>query len=266
MTLYKIIFSLSIFTFFLSSIGQSYYSLDSRIYKLSADTTIKAGIDPDKKIEIINVSFPNLRGSSIYDFVLTVENDTAKGIFEMMDDAVVQLTDIDNTDGFIEIVITALGPSDMNDHKIFGYRGNKIVKLGDFSQYFGFSSNGDGILKAEEWMGFWTKTELFKLDNEYNKLLLIPQETYSLEIDAVVTTPFNILRERINGSNIVKTLQHGTKIKLIEADTSPICLTDRGYVDDFNCDWYLIKTEDGKTGWARLETFRDLVDGLIWAG
>lgn len=154
----------------------------------------------------------------------------------------------------------------MNDHKIFRYRDNKIVKLGDFSQYFGLGTNGDGILKADEWMGFWTKTELFKLDNEYNKLLLIPQVTYSLDVDAIVIKPFVILSERINGADILKTLRPGTKIKLIEADTSPKCLDVKGYVDDFNCDWYLIKTEDGTTGWARLETFRDLVDGLIWAG
>jgi len=154
----------------------------------------------------------------------------------------------------------------MNDHKIFRYRNNKIIKIGDLIQYFGFNTTGDGMLKADEWMGFWTKTELFKLDNEYNKLLLVPQDTYSMDIDAVVTKPFDIISERINESVIIKTLQPGTEIKLVEADTSPTCFTNKGYVDDFNCDWYLIKTEDGTTGWARLETFRDLVDGLIWAG
>jgi hypothetical protein len=224
------------------------------------------GINPDKKMEIITVTFPGLKGGSIYDFILTIDKDTAKGVFELMDDAMVQLFDIDETDGFIEIVITALGPSDMNDHKIFRYRDNKIVKVGDLSQYCGFNSIGNGILKADEWMGFWTKTKLFKLDNEYNTLLLIPQDTYSLDIDVVVTKPFDILSERIDGSDTITTLQPGTKIKLIEADTSPKCLSDKGYVDDFNCDWYLIKTEDGTTGWARLETFSDLVDGLIWAG
>ena len=217
-------------------------------------------------MEIITVTFPGLKGGSIYDFILTIDKDTTKGVFVLMDDAMVQLIDIDETDGFVEIVITALGPSDMNDHKIFRYVGGKIVKVRYLSQYFGFNSNGNGILKADEWMGFWTKTELFKLDNEYNKLLLIPQDTYSLDIDAIVTKPFNILGERIDGSDILTTLQPGTKIKLIEADTSPKCTNEKGYVDDFNCDWYLIKTEDGTTGWARLETFRDLVDGLVWAG
>ena len=77
---------------------------------------------------------------------------------------------------------------------------------------------------------------------------------------------FEILSERIDGAGVVANLVPGTKIKLIGADTSPSFYNNMGYLDNYNRDWYLIRTNDGKEGWARLETFRDLVDGLIWAG
>jgi len=76
----KILFLVTMCLFFLSSTDHNAYSIDSKIFQLSADTTIKAGINPDKKMEIISVTFPGLKGGSIYDFILIVDNDTVKGV------------------------------------------------------------------------------------------------------------------------------------------------------------------------------------------
>ncbi|MFC2092300.1 hypothetical protein ACFLSV_00230 [Bacteroidota bacterium] len=230
------------------------------------DTSIYADINPDRKMEVISVYFPRLKDGEIYDYVLTIDNDTAKGVFDIMDNAMVYLIDIDQSDGYQEVVLMAIGPSDMTDYKIFRYSGGKIIKIGDVNGFFGINTEGDGILKANEWMGFWLREQLYKLDNELMVLLLIPKDICSLDVDATVTQSFKILSERIDGAGVVKNLKPGTKIKLIEADTSPRCYNNMGYLDDYNCDWYLIRTDDGTEGWARLETFRDLVDGLIWAG
>ena len=262
----KFFFVSFVLFFFVVSISCFSFSTNLTIPITHGDTSIYADINPDRKTEIISVSFPRLNDGGIYDYVLTIDNDTARGVFEIMDDAMVFLIDIDQSDGYREVVLMALGPSDMTDYKIFRYSEEKIVKIGDIFGFFGITTNGDGILKADEWMGFWMREQLYKLDNELMALLSIPQDIYSLDVDVTVTKSFEILSERIDGAWIVKNLESGTKIKLIGADTSPSYYNNMGYLDDYNCDWYLIRANDGTEGWARLETFRELVDGLIWAG
>lgn len=242
------------------------FSTNLNIPMIQGDTTIYTDINPDRKMEIIFVSFPRLKNGGIYDYVLTIDNDTAKGVFDIMDNAMVHLIDIDKSDGYKEVVLMAIGPSDMTDYKIFRYSGGKIVKIGDLSGFFGIETDGYGTLKAIVWMGFWMKEQLYKLDNELMALLPIPKDVYSLDVDITVTKTFVILSERIDEAMVVKSLKSGTKIKLIGADTSPRCYNDMGYQDDFDSDWYLIRANDGTEGWARLKNFRDLVDGLIWAG
>lgn len=233
---------------------------------IKGDTSIYADINPDRKVESISVSFPRLNNGGIYDYILTIDNDTTGGVFEMMDGALVSLIDIDKSDGYQEVVIMAIGPSDMTDYKIFRYSGGRIIKIGNVNGFFGINTDGDGILRANEWMGFWMREQLYKLDNGLAALLPIPQDIYSLDVDATVTKTFEILSERIDGSDVVGNLGPGTKIKLIKADTSPSFYNNMGYLDNYNRDWYLIRTKDGTEGWARLESFRDFVDGLIWAG
>ncbi|MBC8485181.1 MAG: hypothetical protein ISS16_05225 [Ignavibacteria bacterium] len=244
------------------------FSTNLNIPITRGDTSIYADINPDRKMEIITVSFPRLKDGGIYDYVLIIDNDTTMGVFEIMDDAFAYLIDIDQSDGYREVVLMALGPSDMTDYKIFRYSEEKIIKIGDVYGFFGINTDGDGILKANEWMGFWTREQLYKLDNELMVLLPIPKDVYSLDVDVTVTKSFEILSERIDGAEVLEDLLPGTEIKLIGADTSPSFFynNNRGYIDDYNRDWYLIRTYDGTEGWARLETFRDLVDGLIWAG
>lgn len=233
---------------------------------IKSDTSIYADINPDRKMETISVSFPRLNNGGIYDYILTIDNDTTKGVFEMMDEALVSLIDIEQSGGYREVVIMAFGPSDMTDYKLFRYSRAEIVKVGDINGFYGINTDGDGILRANEWMGFWMREQLYKLDNELVALLPIPQDIYSLDVDATVTKSFDILSERIDGANVVESLTSGTKIKLIGADTSPSFYNNMGYLDNYNYDWYLIRTNNGTEGWARLESFRDLVDGLIWAG
>ena len=262
----KIVFASLLLFFFAVSTSCFSFSGNLNIPMIRGDTTIYTDINPDRKMEIISVSFPRLKNGGIYDYVLTIDNDTTKGVFDIMDNAMVHLIDIDQSDGYREVVLMAIGPSDMTDYKIFRYRGEKIVKIGDLSGFFGIDTDGYGTLKAIVWMGFWMKEQLYKLDNELMALLPIPKDIYSLDVDVTVTKTFEILSERIDGAMVVKSLKSGTKIKLIGADTSPRCYNDMGYQDDFDSDWYLIRANDGTEGWARLKTFRDLVDGLIWAG
>jgi hypothetical protein len=262
----KAVFVSLVLIFFAVSTYCFTFSANLNIPMTQGDTSIYTDINPDRKIETISVFFPSLKDGGIYDYILTIDNDTSRGVFEMMDDALVLLIDIDQSDGYREVVLMALGPSDMTDYKIFRYQGGKIIKLGDVLGFFGITANGNGILKANEWMGFWMREQLFKLDNGLMALLPIPQDIYSLDVDATVTKSFEILSERIDGAEVVGNLEPGTEIKLIGADTSPSCYNNVGYLDTYNCDWYLIRANDGTEGWARLETFRDFVDGLIWAG
>ena len=77
---------------------------------------------------------------------------------------------------------------------------------------------------------------------------------------------FKLLKERDDNSPVAVYLKPKTKLMIVKADLSPTCKYEDGTDDNFSCDWYLFKTEDGKQGWCRLKDFQENVDGLIWAG
>jgi hypothetical protein len=116
-------------------------------------------------------------------------------------------------------------------------------------------------------MGFYSIEFKHKFDTENKTLSYIKEDIYDIDVPAEVTIPFKILKFRYDESTVIQTLKPKTKITLVKVDITPKCSDE--YIDykyDDNCDWFLIKTEDGIQGWCRLKDFRDNVDGLIWAG
>jgi hypothetical protein len=82
-----------------------------------SSTTIHAGLNPDRKLEIITVVFPKLRNGIIDYYTLTVYSDTAGDIFETIGDAMVQLKDIGPVDGFQEILVPSFNCGDGRKQK-----------------------------------------------------------------------------------------------------------------------------------------------------
>ena len=227
------------------------------------DTVINADINPNRKVERIELTFPQ---EGAYSYILKIDNEEYKGVLNNNEYAYVELIDIDKSDGYTEIAIIDVGPSDGHDSYLFRFDG-EIIPLGTISGMSAPEVVEDGIVQGYWWMGFWGFNKQYKLDNDLNRILEITQETYPVgDVEAEVTGSFSLLKDRVEGTDVVAALKPGTKIKIVEADIKPVCVNSAGYMDDDECDWFRIVADDGTTGWVQLKDFRDKVEGLIWAG
>lgn len=242
---------LGIFTFFISSIGLSQHR----------DTVINADVNPGRKMERIEVNFEQDGG---YGYVLKIDNKEYKGELINGDYAYAELIDMDDSDGYTEIAIIDIGPSDGHDTYMFRFNG-EIIPLGRISGMSPPDPVGNGIVESFWWMGFWGFNKQYKLED--GNIIEIVMETYPVkDVEAVATQPFDLRESRNENSKVIGTVNAGANMKFLEADITPVCINSSGYEDDDECDWFRVVTDDGTTGWVQLKDFRDKVDGLIWAG
>lgn len=233
----------------------------SKGYSQLKDTVINADINPDRKMEKIEVSF-GVDGNYIY--TLKVDNKEYKGELINGEYAYAELIDINKNDGYMEIAIVDVGPSDGHDTYLFHFNGN-IVPLGRISGMSSPEAMGDGTAQAYWWMGFWGFNKQYKLEN--GTIIEITKETYPVkDVEAVAIQPFELRESRDENSKVIGTVKAGANVKFLEADITPVCINSYGYEDDDECDWFKVITDDGTIGWVQLKDFRDKVEGLIWAG
>lgn len=227
------------------------------------DTTINADININRKVERIEVVFDKDGG---YGYTLKIDNKEYRGELTNGEYAYAELIDINQNDGFTEIAIIEVGPSDGHDTYIFRFDGN-IIPLGTISGMSAPEVVGDGTAQAFWWMGFWGFNKKYKIDDDANTIAEIMQETYPVkDVEAVVIQSFELRQDRNESSKIIATVKPGANVKFIEADITPVCINSAGYEDDDECDWFLVETSEGAKGWVQLKNFRDKVEGLIWAG
>lgn len=219
----------------------------------------KVDLNGDGKTEEISISGVTESG----DFVLSVGRVSIKGTLTAGEADGFTIVDIDTTDEYKEIAVHTPGPSDDDEYLIYWYDGKLIKEVGRLSRWPKFF--GDGIVHVGDWMGFWSKREKYVLDKKTRILQLVPQELYYVGIEAKVRGSFPIYKTR-GDSTIVANLKPPSKVLILLCDPSP---TSKGetddYFDDYFCDWYLIKSETGIVGWARLKTFYRRLEGLVWA-
>lgn len=250
----KKIITISLFSFLLSA---------SAGFSQLRDTVINADINPNRKMEHIEVTFST---DGTYGYTLKVDNKEYKGELANGEYAYAELIDINQNDGYTEIAIVDVGPSDGHDTYLFRFTG-EIIPLGRISGMSAPEPAGDGTARAFWWMGFWGFNKHYKIDDATNTLVEITQETYPVkDVEAVALQTFELLAERDENSKVVATVNPGVNVKFIEADITPVCINSAGYEDDDECDWFLVETSDGAKGWVQLKNFRDKVEGLIWAG
>lgn len=232
-------------------------------YSQLRDTVINADINIDRKMEQVEVKFD---GNGSYTYVLKVDNKEYRGELTNGEYAYTELIDINQNDGFTEIAIVEVGPSDGHDTYIFRFDGN-IIPLGTISGMSAPEVVGDGTAQAYWWMGFWGFNKKYRINDESNTIVEITQETYPVkDVEAVVMQSFELRAERDENSKVIATVSPGVNVKFIEADITPVCINSAGYEDDDECDWFLVETSGGAKGWVQLKNFRDKVEGLIWAG
>ena len=232
-------------------------------YSQLRDTIINADININRKVEHIEVIFDKDGG---YGYTLKIDNKEYKGELTNGEYAYAELIDINQNDGFTEVAIVEVGPSDGHDTYIFRFDGN-IISLGTISGMSAPEVVGDGTAQAFWWMGFWGFNKKYRINDESNTIVEITQETYPVkDVEAVALQPFELRAERDENSKVIATVNPGANVKFIEADITPVCINSSGYEDDDQCDWFLVETNDGAKGWVQLKNFRDKVEGLIWAG
>ena len=226
------------------------------------DTTVVMDINFDRTEE--NIKFTSNENGQ---FTLRINEKLINGQFVEGYDAFIEIIDMDRNDNLREILVMGCGSSDYLECFFFQFVNREIIQCGYLPGNFGVKAKGNKILKENIWMGFYSIEFAYKFDTKNKSLTYIKEDLYDIDVKAEVAVPFKILKSRYDNSGVVQTLKPKTKIKLVKVDINPKCSEEiMDYKFDDNCDWFLIKTEDGIRGWCRLKDFRDNVDGLIWAG
>ncbi len=238
------------------------FALTISSYSQSRDTTFKYDLNFDRDEETIKCTY----NENTQDFTIQIGNAKLSGTFLYSYDIGIDIIDINKNDNLREVVLKGYGNSDQSEMYFYQYIEGKIVPCGYLPSNFGIETTGNGKITEYAWMGFWTAKLNYDFDTKNKTITKIDDEFYEVKLDCEVKNSFKLLTGRDDNSDVAVNLNPKTKLTIVKADIRPVCEPVNGYSDDIMCDWFLIKTSDGKQGWCRLKDFYENVDGLIWAG
>ncbi len=201
------------------------------------------------------------------DFMLGIDDLTVENRLEP-ELTGLEIIDIDTSDDFLEVKVSTPGPSDDPECFIYALMDGEIVEIGHICGWMTFPGNGTALV--EQWMGFWSKTEMYALNPDTHQMEVVPQELYvipgywnegDIGIECTVLESFPIHASH-DDSMVLEDLEEGSAITLVACRPGPVEEMD-GYMmrNPFH-DWYLIMTQSGVTGWAQLETFQYNIEGI----
>jgi hypothetical protein len=177
-----------------------------------------------------------------------------------------ELVDIDTRDNYREIVITTPGESDDYESLVYAFYDSRIIEVAHIYGLVEFDGSGD--MYADSWMGFWTRTDKFRLNPDTHRLDQVPQDLYPVRdfwndsenvgLECVVIEAFPIFSFRYS-ADMLEYVDVGSDIEIIGWSRDPSHGTDWSY------DWFLILTETGLFGWVQHQDFVYKVDGIHWA-
>jgi hypothetical protein len=163
------------------------------------------------------------------------------------------VVDLDKSDRFKEISVSLYGGCDpCGAEYVYSFdKGiKKVAELPPAPSYL-----GNGFVLTHTWSGFWTATTKYALDKKSGTLKEVPQSFYYLGLAATVKTTFPLYRgQRENTNEVVANLKPGSKILVLAAEYKK------------EPKWYLVKSESGLLGWARVEKLIENSEGLPSAG
>lgn len=162
-----------------------------------------------------------------------------------------QVVDIAIWDKYKEIAVHTSGMSDDDMYRLYGYDGSSIHFMNELSGLPKFT--GNGIVYVNDWMGFWSKRNKYKLDNTIRKLQLVEQEAYYVGLKTEVKKGFKIYKQK-DLLEEVALLKDNSTIEFLICD-----LKGRDYLDYR----YLIKSSSGLIGWADFSSFYENMDLLM---
>ena len=160
------------------------------------------------------------------------------------------------------LMATALGESDYNVRYLFAMVDGKLKQVGHVEGQGEVVIPGNGTLVAKSWMGFWTKTDKHVFGKDLT-LAQVSQEFYSVDVGGTVVKTFPVYQKR-DGKMVLATTREGSKFKVLLWD--PASRKMVGEEENFDEQWYLIRTESGFTGWVRGKYLQGDFAELPWAG
>jgi hypothetical protein len=238
--------------------------------KKSFDSTFSDNLI-GKKLSEIRIIFEYDEKEKFFNGNYTIDVDGMKqtdyiedlsGYFE------IKTIDVDKKDMYREIIIAATIEVEWT-YKIFRYTGDKLLDLGELYSAGKIDITGDGKIKTDGWMGFWTYDNDYIFNKENNKFEIVGRFEYDVKFyegfdgEITVKKKFKTYKERDIKSPVITNFKIGDKIKILKAYTKyENCSED---YEDY-CFWYLIEDKNGKRGWLQLKDFWQKVDGIPWAG
>lgn len=169
----------------------------------------------------------------------------------------VAVEDIDDDDGQRELILTTIGSGNTVDHRVVRLSGTGPVVSTPLLGSLTFP--GQGLVQAKQWMGFWSITRNYRLDEGTMSWQIIPQELYELNVAGKITKPVTLFATREPKAKSTAKLKPKDLVTIVGCiPANPMGVT-KGE------DWYQIKTATGATGWLQLKDFRDKIT-LPWEG
>jgi len=246
-------------------------SASFNIFAGTKDTTLSGDLNRDNILDRVKVSFTtNEDGIYSYldgNFTVNINGAEYKDRCEQADVFDVKIVEIEPNDISPSVLVSCYGYGDQGEYFFYQFKNNKVVPLGSIKAWGSAEIKGDGKILVSDWMGFWSLQAEYFLNKSTNKLELNRQDTYEVNVEGTVQQSFKLLKSRDDNSEVVQTLKPGTKVTLLKCDTKPVCAKNAdGYEDEYDCDWYLMKTAGGTEGWVRMKDFRENINDLPWAG
>lgn len=223
-----------------------------------ADTTFTNDLNNDGTKDKITVSVDEKKGLiklKVNDEKFTYMPETASGMIA----SVVRL----NYKKYLIIINEAYDGYETN---IFEY-GNKIDSIYTFWSMNLPEIEERGVIKVTSWMGFWSANYEYHFKD--NKLTTVYADEYKIpeeinENNIIVKTTLQLRSKKDENTKPSIEIKPGTRIFIEKADLRNKCKSEDRYED--GCNWYYIKSKDGKGGWIMLIDLQDTVEGIPWAG
>ncbi len=188
---------------------------------------------------------------------LTVNNISKNFEFEFDYDEVsgFKIIDLNKNDVFREIEINASGPGGENFIKLFWFNGKGIHFINTFKA--SLIVNGNGIVYADNWEGFWTRRRKFTLNKSTHTLTETPQFAYYVGIKNITVKNYVSIYADEELTKKTATLSKNSKIQIL------LCKKD---ASNYLKDLYLIKSKSGLIGWIKYSELEKNCSGFNFAG
>ncbi|MBX7218280.1 MAG: hypothetical protein K1X90_15080 [Candidatus Kapabacteria bacterium] len=221
------------------------------------DTLLYADLNGDTAADTIRVATTADGYDVVNGCTITINGRTLGVPLQDVYQVEVAIGDIDGGDNQREVILTAIGSGSAASHYVVRLNGNRPVISAPLVGNLSFP--GEGVVRAEQWMGFWNITRSYRLDGETMGWEVVPQDLYELSVAGKTTKSVTLLSAHEPKAKPAAKLKPQSPVTVVGyIPTSPAGGSNGE-------DWYQIKTATGAIGWLQLKDVREKIT-LPWEG